>query len=231
MAIVYRFLGHATHFFEIGGKKVLVDPFFTSSPVAPLKADQVDPDYVLITHGHFDHIEDAVAIARRTSARVVANFEIANWVQRQGVPGEKVHAQHLGGAFQHPFGRLKFTIAFHGSGLPDGSYGGTPAGFLIEAEGKRLYLTGDTALFTDMQLYRGSGIDLCVLPIGDNFTMGPEDALEALKLIRPRIAVPCHYNTWPLIAQDAQAWKKKVEAALPGTAVRVLAPGDSLEIK
>ena len=142
---------------------------------------------------------------------------------------ENTHPQHLGGGFQHDFGHLKLTVAHHGSGLPDGSYGGNPAGLLITAEGKKIYIAGDTGLFSDMQLYGREGVDLFILPIGDNFTMGPDDALEAVKLVNPRLAMPCHYNTWPPITQDVQAWAEKVHAETD-TKVAVLAPGEMLTL-
>jgi L-ascorbate metabolism protein UlaG (beta-lactamase superfamily) len=229
MAIKYTFVGHGTHMFEIGGKKVVVDPFFTSNSATDVSADSVAVDYILQSHGHFDHIEDTVAIAKRTGATVIANFEIVHWLQGQGVPEAQCHAQHIGGGFDYDFGRVKLTIAHHGSGLPDGSYGGNPAGFLLSAEGKNIYLACDTALFYDMKLYGAAGIDLFVTPIGDNFTMGPDDALEAVKFVQPKIAVPCHYNTWPLIEQDAEAWAKRVEAESDAK-VSVLKPGGSLDL-
>ncbi len=230
MAIKYTFVGHGTHMFDIGGKQIVVDPFFTSNPATEVSADSVAADYILISHGHGDHVEDVVSIARRTGATVITNFEIANWLQGQEVAEDKVHPQHIGGGFNYEFGYVKLTIAHHGSGLPDGSYGGNPAGFLIRtSEGKKIYLACDTALFSDMKLYGEEGIDLFVLPIGDNFTMGPDDALQAVKLVQPKLAVPCHYNTWPLIEQDAEAWAKRVEAETD-TKVAVLQPGQSLEL-
>ncbi|HEX9926382.1 MAG TPA: metal-dependent hydrolase [Anaerolineae bacterium] len=229
MAIKYTFVGHATHIFEIGGKRIVVDPFFTSNPFAEASADSVEADYLLVSHGHFDHIEDAVAIAKNTGATVIANFEIISWFQGQGVAGENCHPQHLGGGFNYDFGRVKFTVAHHGSGLPDGSYGGNPAGFLISAEGKNIYLACDTALFSDMALYGENGVDLYVPPIGDNFTMGPDDALRSVQLVKPKVAVPCHYNTWPYIEQDGQTWAKRVEDNT-STKVQVLGPGDSLDV-
>lgn len=229
MAIKYTYIGQGTHILEIGGKLVLIDPFFTSNPLTDVAADSVNPDFILVTHGHFDHVEDLVSIAKRSGAKVIANFEIVSWLQGQGVAEEKTHPQHLGGGFNHEFGHVKLTIAHHGSGLPDGSYGGNPAGLIISAEGKKIYFAGDTALFLDMQLYGEEGIDLFVLPIGDNFTMGPDDALRAVKLVKPKLAVPCHYNTWPLIEQDAGAWAKRVESETD-TKIHVLQPGGSLEV-
>lgn len=229
MTIKYTWIGHGTHALEIGGKRLIVDPFLTSNPSASVKADAVQADYILVSHGHFDHVEDLISVAKRTGAMVIANFEIVNWLQRQGIAEDKTHAQHIGGGFNYDFGYVKLTIAHHGSGLPDGSNGGNPAGFLIAAEGKKVYLTGDTGLFDSMRLYGEEGIDLLVLPIGDNFTMGPDDALRAVKLVNPKFAVPTHYNTFPLIAQDAQAWAKRVEAATK-TRVHVLQPGESLEL-
>ncbi|MDX1524303.1 MAG: metal-dependent hydrolase [Anaerolineae bacterium] len=229
MAIKYTYVGHGTHSLEIGGKLILIDPFFTSNPSTDVSADSVNPDFILVSHGHFDHVEDLVPIAKRTGAKVISNFEIVGWLQGQGVPEGQAHPQHIGGGFNHEFGHVKLTIAHHGSGLPDGSYGGNPAGLLITAEGKKIYLACDTALFLDMQLYGEEGIDLFVVPIGDNFTMGPDDALRAVKLVKPNMVVPCHYNTWPPIEQDAEAWAKRVEAETDAKA-HVLAPGGSLNV-
>jgi L-ascorbate metabolism protein UlaG (beta-lactamase superfamily) len=227
MSIKFTYIGHATYLLEIAGKQIVIDPFFTSNPTTEVAADSVEADYILVSHGHFDHVEDLVSLAKRTGAQVVSNFEIVNWIQGQGV--ENTHPQHLGGGFNHDFGHLKLTIAHHGSGLPDGSYGGNPAGLLITAAGKKLYFACDTALFQDMQLYGEEGIDLFVVPIGDNFTMGPDDALRAIKFVRPRLAIPCHYNTWPVIEQDAAAWAQRVEAETD-TKVQVLSPGGSLDL-
>lgn len=227
MSIKFTYVGHATYLLDIEGQKIIVDPFFTSNPLATVKAEAVEADFILQSHGHFDHIEDTVAIAQRTGAKVVANFEIVNWLQGKGLTN--LHPQHLGGGFAHSFGHVKFTIAHHGSGLPDGAYGGNPAGFLITAAGKKIYLACDTALFYEMQLYGQEGIDLCVLPIGDNFTMGPSDALKAVDFIKPKLVIPCHYNTWPPIAQDGAAWVKRVEGETEAKA-QALGPGDWIEI-
>lgn len=229
MAIKYTWIGHGTHSLNIGGKQVLVDPFLGDNPSTKLSADAVKADYILVSHGHFDHVADAVTVAKRTGATVITNFEIVSWLQKQGVPEGQTHPHHIGGGYKYDFGYVKLTIAHHGSGLPDGSYGGNPAGFLITAEGKKVYLTCDTGLFETMRLYGEEGIDLMVLPIGDNFTMGPDDALRAVKLVKPKLAVPTHYGTWPLIDQDANAWAKRVEAETE-TKVHVLAPGGSLDL-
>lgn len=216
--------GHATLGIETGGYKLLVDPYFTDNPSASIPAEQAEADYILLSHGHGDHVGDAVAIAKRTGATVISTFEIASWVGNQGV---QYHPQHLGGGFQHPFGYLKLTLALHGSALPDGSYGGNPAGFLLTTgDGKKIYMACDTGLFGDMRLIGEEGIDLAVLPIGDNFTMGPDDALRAVKLIEPQHVMPIHYNTWDLIKQDPNAWAARVEAET-ATQAHVLQPGEA----
>ncbi len=227
MTITLTWYGHAAMRLDVGGAKLLVDPFFTGNPAAAITAEQAEADYILISHGHGDHVGDAVAIARRTGATVIANFEISNWFNTQGVAN--THAQHLGGGFHYPFGYLKLTLALHGSGLPDGSYGGNPCGFLLTAEGRKVYLACDTGLFGDMRLIGEEGLDLAVLPIGDNYTMGPDDALRAARLLQARHVVPVHYNTWDLIAQDAAAWAGRVEAEA-GSKVRVLKPGESFTL-
>lgn len=220
--------GHATLGLETDGHKLIVDPFFSGNPSASASADEVEADFILVSHGHGDHIGDAVAIAKRTGALVISNFEIVNWFGTQGI--EKTHPQHLGGGFTYPFGYLKLTLALHGSALPDGSYGGNPAGFLLTTnDGKKIYLAQDTGLFGDMTLIGDEGIDLAVLPIGDNFTMGPEDALRAVQLLRPKAVVPIHYNTWELIEQDAGSWAESVQQETQAK-VMVLQPGESFDL-
>ncbi len=228
MSVKLTWYGHATLGLEVDGYRLLVDPFFTGNPAASTTADAVDADFILVSHGHGDHIGDTVSIAKRTGALVIANYEITNWLSNQGV--EKVHPQHIGGGFHHPFGYLKLTFAIHGSGLPDGSYGGNPAGFLLTTkDGHTIYMAQDTGLFGDMKLIGEEGLDLAVLPIGDNFTMGPRDALRAVKLLQPRHVIPIHYGTWPLIDQDPQAWAAQVVEET-GAAVHVLRPGETFEL-
>ena len=223
----FTWYGHATLGLETDGHKLLIDPFFTDNPSAPVTADEMEANFILVSHGHGDHVGDTVSIAERTDALVISNFEIANWFETQGV--SKVHPQHLGGGFQHPFGYLKLTLALHGSALPDGSYGGNPAGFLLTTnDGKKIYMAQDTGLVGDMQLIGDEGIDLAVIPIGDNFTMGPDDALKAVKFLRPKVVIPIHYNTWDLIAQNPISWADRVEDEMQARVV-VLAAGESFE--
>lgn len=206
--IEVTWLGHACWSIATGKHTILVDPFLDASPTAAAKADEVKADYILITHGHFDHISDAVAIAKRTGATVVSNFEISEWLSKQGV--QDVVGMNHGGSTKLPFGRVKMTIAYHSSVLPDGTYGGNPAGYLLTLSEAKIYIAGDTALFSDIKLYGGADLDLAILPIGDLYTMGPEDSIEAIKLVTPKRVLPSHYNTWPPIEQDATAWAAMV---------------------
>jgi L-ascorbate metabolism protein UlaG (beta-lactamase superfamily) len=229
MATRMCWLGHAALLLESDGKRVLIDPFLTNNPAAAKKAAEVLADFILVSHGHGDHVGDTVDIARRTGATVVCNYEMSAWFQKQGLT--KVHGQQHGGGHRFPFGHVKLTLAFHGSALPDGSYGGNPCGFLITFnDGARVYDAADTGLFGDMRLIGEEGLDLAVLPIGDNYTMGPDDALRAVKLLEPRRVVPIHFNTWDLIAQDAAAWAERVRRETRAEPV-VLAPGGWVDVK
>jgi L-ascorbate metabolism protein UlaG (beta-lactamase superfamily) len=221
--------GHATLGLETGGYKLIVDPFFSGNPAASVSPDAVDADFILVSHGHGDHVGDTVSIAKRTGATVISNFEIASWFEeKHGL--EKTHGQHIGGGFKHPFGYLKLTLALHGSALPDGSNGGNPCGFLLTTnDGKKIYMAQDTGLFGDMKLIGEEGLDLAVIPIGDNYTMGPDDALRAVKMLQPKAVIPIHYNTWDLLAQDANAWAKRVQKETKTKAV-ILKPGESYSL-
>lgn len=227
MATELTWLGHATWSLATGRHTLLIDPYLDGNPAAAAKADEVGADYILITHGHEDHIADAVKIAKRTGATVVANYEICNWLGKKGV--EKTQPLNLGGAWPTPFGRVKMTLAFHSSVMADGSPAGSPGGFLLTLGSQKIYFAGDTALFSDMKLIGAGGLDLAVLPIGDVFTMGPDDALEAVKLLNPKAVAPSHYNTWPLIRQDAEQWAERVRSQTQSTP-HVVQPGGKFSL-
>ena len=227
MSVKFTWFGHATQGLETSGYSIVIDPFCTDNPQACISAAQLNPDFILVSHGHGDHLGDTESIAKRTGALVISNAEISGWLSGKGINS---HGQHIGGGYHHPFGYLKLTQAIHGSGLPDGSYGGNPAGFLLTTkEGEKVYLACDTGLFGDMRLIGEEGIDLAVLPIGDNYTMGPDDALRAVKMLQPKFVVPIHYNTWEVIAQDPHAWAARVNNETE-TVAHVLQPGESLSL-
>jgi L-ascorbate metabolism protein UlaG (beta-lactamase superfamily) len=208
--------GHSTWGFEVGGSRILIDPFLDDNPVAQSKAADLSPTHILVSHAHADHIADAASIAVRTGAQVLANFEIAQWL------GHKHHVKHAvgmnhGGSLKTSFGRTTLVPAVHSSSLPDGSYGGTAGGWVLEIQRPngqpyRIYYAGDTAVFGDMKWIARHGIDCLIVPIGDLFTMGPDDSLDAIDLVQPRFVLPTHYNTWPPIAQDPHSWASAVQS-------------------
>lgn len=224
MAINITWLSHSSFALDIGGHSVLIDPFVTGNPLAPLPVDQLEAEYILISHGHGDHVGDAVEIAQRTGAATISNVEISQWLRGQGV--QNTYGQNTGGSADYGFMDVKLTLAFHSSSLPDGSYGGMPNGFLITAAGYRLYFAGDTALFGDMGLIGDEGIDVAFLPIGDYFTMGIDDAVKAVKLLRPRVVLPMHYNTFPPIQQNVSQWANRVSSETDAQPI-VIDPGQS----
>jgi L-ascorbate metabolism protein UlaG (beta-lactamase superfamily) len=218
---------HACFGITVDDTRLLIDPFLSGNELADVGPDEVEADYILVSHGHSDHVGDTVAIAQRTGAMTISNFEIQNWLLGQGV--ERTHPLHIGGGRDFPFGRVKLTIAHHGSALPDGAYGGNPAGFLLTLAGKKIYHACDTGLFYDMKLIGEEGLDVAILPIGDNFTMGPDDALRAVKLLAPKIVIPIHYDTFDVIQQDPHAFAARVAAETTAQCV-VLKPGDTLSL-
>lgn len=220
-------LGHSGFLIKTATATLLIDPFLSGNPKAPVGSEQIAAEYILVTHGHGDHLGDTVAIAKRCGAMVLANVEICNWLRRQGV--QNTHGQNIGGGFDYPWGRLQLTMALHSSALPDGSDGGNPCGLVLTMDGKTIYHAGDTGLFSDMKLIGESGIDLALLPIGDNFTMGLGEALRSVQFIQPKQVVPIHYDTFPGIRQDAKEWARRVEGATSSRVV-IMAPGQTIEL-
>ncbi|UCF18491.1 MAG: metal-dependent hydrolase [Gemmatimonadota bacterium] len=223
------FHGHSCFVLESNdGTTLLIDPFLTGNPIADIgPGDLTRVDYVLFSHGHEDHIGDGFEIAQRTGAMVVSTFEIVSFAQQvKGI--ENAHPLHIGGGHDFAVGRIKMTPALHGgavAGDDTGQFTTVPGGFLITLDGKTVYHAGDTALITDMQLLKGQ-VDVACLPIGDNFTMGPDDAVKAVAMIEPRTVIPMHYNTFDIIAQDPRAFARSVGAS---ARVEILEPGQSYE--
>ncbi len=230
MALTLKYYGQSTFLIEADGIKLVIDPFLAPhNPMTAVTAGEIEADYVLVSHGHWDHMSDAVALAKRTGATLISNFEIAEWMEEQGV--EKTHGMSTGGAYTFPFGRVKLTIAHHGSVLPDGSNGGNPCGILFHFnDGNDVYFAGDTALTLDMKLIgEDGGVDLALLPIGDNYTMGPDDAIKAAQYVKAKRVIPIHYNTFPVIRQDAQAFAETLRMATE-IDCKVLAPGEEFRL-
>lgn len=224
-----QFLSHSSFLVHAGSKTLLIDPFFTGNPKAKVKPGDVKPDYLLLTHGHGDHLGDGLKIAKDSGATIIAPNELAVYCANQGC---KAHPMHLGGGHDFDFGRVKLTIAHHGSAIESGDggwiYTGNPCGFLITSEGKTLYHAGDTGLFLDMKLIGElHPIDLALLPIGDNFTMGVDDAIKAVEFLQPKHVVPMHYDTFDLIKADPK--KFAAGAQKHGAKVTIMGIGDTLE--
>lgn len=231
MTVTLTWYGHGTFGLESDGKQVIIDPFFTGNPACNTSPDAVNPSTILITHAHNDHVGDAVSIAERTGAKIITVNELANYLGTKGV--ETVGANH-GGTVQFDGGSAKFTQAWHSSSYndEDGNVvaNGIPAGLIVRFGGKTIYFAGDTGLFGDMALIGEEGLDLAVLPIGDHFTMGPDDAVRAAKFLKAKAVTPGHYNTFPLIEQDAAKFLANVEAEAGSRGV-LLQPGESTEVQ
>jgi len=221
------FLGHSAFTIDCTGGRLAIDPFLSGNPLASVTPDDLEVGYVLLTHGHPDHLGDGIAIAERNNATVIAPFELATYCQSRGV---RAHPMHIGGAHDFPFGRVKLTIAHHGSGLPTEHgilYLGNPCGFLVTADGATMYHAGDTGLFYDMKLIgEMDRIDVALLPIGGNFTMGVDDAVKAAELLGAGLSIPMHYDTFDLIKADPADFAGK--AAAKGLRVKVLRVGERL---
>lgn len=224
-----RYIGHSAFTLEAEGNVIAIDPFITGNPSATISADEINPNVILITHAHNDHVGDAVALAQRTKAPIITVVELANYLAMKGV--ETIGANH-GGTVQFAGGSVKFTPAWHSSAYTDGDQvvaPGVPAGMIVTFAEKTIYFAGDTCLFLDMQLIGEEGIDVAVLPIGDHFTMGPADGVRAAKFLRPKVVIPCHYDTFPPIKQDPQEFKKTLEEETSAKAV-ILQPGETWEV-
>ncbi|MED1469352.1 MULTISPECIES: metal-dependent hydrolase [Bacillus] len=226
MKISYH--GHSIVQIQTEGKTILIDPFIRGNSLTDLNVEEVNPDVILLTHGHNDHVGDTVEIAKRTGALVVANADLTTYLSWQGV---QTHGMNIGGAYQFDFGKVKLTQAFHGSGYATVNneivYCGMPTGILFSNEGKTIYHAGDTGLFSDMKLIgERHPIDVAFLPIGDNFTMGAEDAAYAAKLLNAKTVVPIHFNTFPPIKQDPNKFIELLEEQNG----KVLQPGEAIEL-
>ncbi|MCL5991870.1 MAG: metal-dependent hydrolase [Bacteroidetes bacterium] len=204
------YLSHSSFLLDDGTHQVIIDPFITGNPTCPVRASDIKAKFIVLTHAHGDHLGDGLTIAKSNDGLVIAVDELANYAAEKGC---NAHNMHIGGGWNFPFGRLKFTIAHHGSASPDGRYMGGPAGVVIKMGGITVYHTGDTGLFLDMKLIGEiDKIDVMLLPIGDNFTMGIDDALRAVEFVNPKLSIPMHYNTFPVIQADPEVFKAKVNA-------------------
>jgi L-ascorbate metabolism protein UlaG (beta-lactamase superfamily) len=223
--LTLTFHGHACFVVEAEGRRIIIDPFLSGNPTADVTADQLPKiDAVLLSHGHGDHLGDAIPLAKRHGATIVTTAELAGFCESKGATA---HAMHIGGARQFPWGKVKLVPAFHGGGVQgdDGTHPATPCGLVLTTGGKTVYHAGDTALTVEMQLLEGR-VDVMLLPIGDNYTMGIDDAVRAVEFVKPQIAIPMHYNTFDVIRADPQEFRRKVGNRAD---VVILKPGESLK--
>jgi L-ascorbate metabolism protein UlaG (beta-lactamase superfamily) len=228
MKITYY--GHSAFQLETGDARVLFDPFFTGNKHAEgvVSPADVNPTHILLTHAHGDHWGDTPDIAKRTSAQLVANFEITQYAStRHGI--ENIQPMNTGGWWTFDWGKVQQTIAWHSSSFPDGTYGGNPNGYIVHAEEKCIYNLGDTALFSEMEwIGEAHTIDIAFMPIGDCFTMGPKDSIKAARMLNPGLIIPVHYDTFPYIEVDVQRWGADMEDA--GFSTRILSPGETIDL-
>lgn len=221
-----KYFSHSAFQIKTNNSTILIDPFLDNNPTSPEKSENVHADFIILTHAHGDHIGDAFKIAKRCNSIFICVDELANYCISKGF---KAHNMHIGGSHKFDFGKVKFTIAQHGSKTPDGEYAGLAAGVLISAENKTLYHTGDTGLFYDMKLIGElNKVDYMMLPIGDNYTMGIEDALKAVEFVNPGVAIPMHYNTFGVIEADPNIFKNK--CIENGYNSKVLEFGEEIEL-
>lgn len=219
----FHYINHACFMIEKNNSAIIFDPFLDGNPEG-LQANDIKADYIFISHGHFDHLGSAFEIAKNCDATIISTAEICGLAEAAGC---KAHAMHLGGTFMFPFGKVRVAMAFHGSGVP----GGHACGFVVDFYGTKVYFAGDTALYSDMQLLpQLDAFDYAVLPIGGNFTMDPKDAAIAAKLLQAKYVIPVHYNTWPPITQDVDAYKADVEATT-SSKVLIVKPGETIELE
>lgn len=221
------YYGQATIAIETEKVKLLFDPFISPNPMAKhIDIHSLKPDYILVSHGHGDHVADLIAIQKSSGAKIICIAEIAEWLGKQGI--ENVHGMNIGGGFNFDFGRVKMVNAIHSSTLPDGSAGGNPAGFVVYLEGKTIYFAGDTALTYDMKLLEDENLDWAYLPIGDNYTMGADDAIKAAGFINCKNIVAMHYDTFPVIKVDKEEVKEKFIKA--GLNLQMLDIGEAISL-
>jgi L-ascorbate metabolism protein UlaG (beta-lactamase superfamily) len=224
----FTYYGQSCFAVEAGNKNLLFDPFISSNELARhIDTRSLMPDYILVSHGHSDHIEDCVALAKQSGATVIGAFEVVSWLNKQGV--EKYHPMNHGGKWSFDFGTVKCTNAIHSSSMPDGSYGGNPMGFIIQTTDRTFYYSGDTALTMDMQLVpRWGKLDFAILPIGDNFTMGYDDAVMAADMIQCRNIIGVHFDSFDFIKIDHEKAKKAFADA--GLNLHLVEIGKSIDI-
>lgn len=216
---------HACFMLETPKHAVIIDPFLTDNPKTQVKPSEIRCNTILVSHGHFDHVGDAVEIAKANNAEIVGVYELVEWCKKQGASGTDMN---IGGSKEFEWGEIQLTPAIHSSGCPDGAYGGCPCGFMIRMGGKTIYYAGDTALTMEMKLIgEQHNINVVLLPIGDHYTMGPVDAAKAVELLRPQMVIPMHYNTFPVIEQDPEDFADKVGDL---ARVKIMKFGETIEL-